>query len=190
MVNEDYGVLGEHIMAQALFRLAAPAAVPPRPKASRLILIDPPSRRRHGVIVWLSVLAIALGAAAVWWTSFARPAGAGASPRTARAEIGRVEQTLRVTGTISADHRGTLVAPYMIGNRHASGGTSFALILRRLAPSWLTCEKGRRNRGIRPRDHAQPAGRLPRLGPPASVESVGAWSAARHQAAGSGNRSW
>jgi multidrug efflux pump subunit AcrA (membrane-fusion protein) len=143
MVNEDYAVLGERIMAQALFRLAAPTAVPPRPKApGRLILIDPPSRRRHGVIVWLSVLAVALGAAAVWWASFARPAGAGASPRTARAEIGRVEQTLRVTGTISADHRGTLVAPYMIGNRHASGGTSFALILRKLAPSGSRVKKG------------------------------------------------
>ena len=49
MVNEDYAVLGERIMAQALFRLAAPTAVPPRPKApGRLILIDPPSRRREG----------------------------------------------------------------------------------------------------------------------------------------------
>ncbi len=59
-----------------------------------------------------------------------------------RVKIGRVEQTLRVAGTISADHRGTIVAPYMIGNRHISGGTSFALILRKLAPSGSRVRKG------------------------------------------------
>ena len=41
MVNEEYAVLGERIMAQALFRLAAPTAVPPLPKApGRLRLKD------------------------------------------------------------------------------------------------------------------------------------------------------
>jgi len=57
-------------------------------------------------------------------------------------KIGRVEQTLRVAGTISADHRRTIVAPYVAGNRYVNGGTSFALILRKLAPPGSRVRKG------------------------------------------------
>src|SRR5204863_3312949 len=77
-----------------------------------------------------------------WRSGIFRQSHAPVIPRTARAEIGRIEQTLRVSGTISADHRDTLVAPYMIGNRHISGGTSFALILRKLAPAGSRVKKG------------------------------------------------
>ena len=142
MVDEDYAVVAENIMAQISLRAAVPELTPPRPKApGRLVLIAPPPRP-HRAIVWLSVLAVALGAAAVWQTGVFRQAGAGASLRTARVKIGRIEQTLRVAGTISADHRCTIVAPYMIGNRYISGGTSFALILRKLAPPGSRVKKG------------------------------------------------
>ena len=142
MVDKDYRVVRENIMAQVLFRAAAPQAVPQQPQAPRrLVLIRPPSRPRRAM-VWLSALAVALGAAAVWRAGAPRQAVAPASVRTARVEMGRVEQTLRVAGTISADHRGTLVAPSMIGNRHASGGTSFALVLRKLAPAGSRVKKG------------------------------------------------
>src|SRR5262245_3734455 len=128
-------------MAQISLRTAVPELAPPPKGPGRLVLID--SRpRRNPVIVWLSVLAVAVGAAIVWRSGVLRQSRVPVSPRTARAEIGRVEQTLRVAGTISADHRDTLLAPYMVGNRHISGGTSFALVLRKLAASGSRVKKG------------------------------------------------
>src|SRR5438552_1642688 len=115
-------------MAQTSLRAALREAPPRHAKApARLMLIAPPRRPRH-TGVWLFVLAVALGAAAVWRTGVSRQAVAHASLRAAKVKIGRIEQTLRVAGTISAEQRRTIVAPYMIGNRHISGGTSFALV--------------------------------------------------------------
>jgi len=129
-------------MAQTSFRTAVPNAVPQQPKApARLVLIAPPQRPNH-TIVWLAALAVALAAAAVWRTGFFRQVGAGASLRTAKVKIGRLEQTLRVAGTISVDHPDIIVAPYIVGNRYISGGTSFALVLRKLATPGSRFRKG------------------------------------------------
>jgi HlyD family secretion protein len=142
LVDEDYTALAENIMAQTSFRATVPKSVPQQPKDSaRLVLIAPPSRPHHA-IVWLAVLAVALGAAAVWRTGVVRQAGAVAGLRVAKVKIGRLEQTLRVAGTVSVAHPDIIVAPYMVGNRYISGGTSFALVLRKLAPPGSRVRKG------------------------------------------------
>src|SRR5262249_12356595 len=112
----------------------------PEPPA-RLVLIEPPPRRRHPVI-WLLAAIVLLFAAAVWRSGASREGATAARIRTARATTGRVEQTLRVSGAIAAERRGSIVAPYLIGNRRISEATSFALTLRKLAPAGSRVKKG------------------------------------------------
>src|SRR5262249_60398165 len=147
-------------MAQISLRTAVPEFAPPSPKGPGRLVLIAPRPRRNPVIVWLSVLAVALGAAVVWRSGVLRQSRAPVSPRTARAEIGRVEQTLRVAGTISADHRDTLLAPYMVGNRHISGGTRFSLVLRQLAAPRSRGEKGDGVAEFHPQNILTPLGEI------------------------------
>jgi hypothetical protein len=91
----------------------------------------------------LAVLLLWAGlfAARKWTTAEAEPSIPG---RILHARHGRIERTLRVSGTLSADRAAMLLAPRMSGRRSRSSGASsdFQIILQRLAPAGARLEAG------------------------------------------------
>ena len=115
-----------------------PALVPTPPPAAR----PTPAPRKW---LWFSLLAVALCAAAISLayrlSNRLQPAPPPAVP-TARVRSGTLEQTIRITGSTSAENGVMLRAPFMRGNRGRGGSRDFHLTLQELAPSGKRVRKG------------------------------------------------
>ncbi len=111
------------------------------------VLAPPAARpaRRSRRWLWFSLLAVVACAAAIplayRLSNRLRPAPPPAVP-TARVRSGTLEQTIRITGSTSAENGVMLRAPFMRGRRSRGGPRDFHLTLQELAPSGKRVKKG------------------------------------------------
>lgn len=120
-----------------------PAVFEPPPTVS--VPSPAPSRRwrRGWFFFWAVCSACAIGGA-YWLASRAQRHAKPAATfiRTAKAQSGRLEQTLRVTGMTAAENSALILAPRLSGSRHSHGRSDFDLVIQSIVDSGTAVKKG------------------------------------------------
>lgn len=128
-------------------RMRKPQARLVLPEAPPVVLPSTASPSRRFQRGWVLLLAVCVACAllgAYWLTSRTQKRSKPAATviRTAKAQSGRIEQTLRISGMTAAENSAFILAPRLLGSRYSHGRSDFDLVIQSIVDSGRRVRKG------------------------------------------------